>query len=763
MSISNIKWILIREIRDQLRDRRTTFMIFVLPVLLYPLLGVSLMQMSQFMLKQPSKVLIVGAHGIAQSPPLFDSNRFSPELFGEPESARLLELTFAREAAFGAEEELPRDPEERRAVARRLMEEGGFDAAVIFSSDFAQQLEQARAAVLRRAERRPNDTAEPDEALADRLPGPGIIPNSSKAKADLTVELLRNVLGEWSDRIGNANLEASDVPIIAARPFVPTIERTEEDEARRSARFWAQLFPIFMVLWAMTGAFYPAVDLCAGEKERGTLETLLSSPARRSEIVLGKLLTVMLFSMATSVLNLLSIGITGLAVMHQLPRLGPPPLTAWIWLPIALVPVAALFSALCLAMAAFARSTKEGQYYLMPLILITMPLVMAPISPNVELTLGNALIPVTGLVLLLRTLLEGQVAQALPMVAPVAAVTLACCLLAIRWAVEQFNSESVLFRESERLDLRLWARHLVREREPTPGVAMAISCGVLILVAKFFLSLAATPPTDFQSFAANAVVSQLAMILAPTLLMTVFLVSSPRQTLLLKLPLWKTIPFAALLAVVFHPVAMALQSLVMRLYPISDELRSATQGLEQVFSQAPYWQLVLLIAVLPAVCEELAFRGFILSGLRRSGNTARAIVISALLFGFAHGVMQQSMIASIVGMLIGYVAVKTGSILPGIVFHAIHNSLAVGVMKVAKGLHDGNEAQVLREDVDASKLPQFFDKIMELTGAGGLQYRTGVLVACVLGTAVVLAWFSLLRHPKTPEELHAEALRDSDD
>ena len=69
--------------------------------------------------------------------------------------------------------------------------------------------------------------------------------------------------------------------------------------------------PFLLLIWALTGAFYPAVDFCAGEKERGTLETLLTSPAERIEIVWGKLLTVMLFSMVTSVLNLLSMGITG--------------------------------------------------------------------------------------------------------------------------------------------------------------------------------------------------------------------------------------------------------------------------------------------------------------------------------------------------------------------------------------------------------------------------------------------------------------------
>ena len=91
----------------------------------------------------------------------------------------------------------------------------------------------------------------------------------------------------------------------------------------RRAAFWSKVLPFVVFIWALTGAFYPAVDLCAGEKERGTLETLLSSPAERSEIVMGKLLTIMGFSSATSLLNLLSMAITGTAVIVLQPGSFP--------------------------------------------------------------------------------------------------------------------------------------------------------------------------------------------------------------------------------------------------------------------------------------------------------------------------------------------------------------------------------------------------------------------------------------------------------
>ena len=98
---------------------------------------------------------------------------------------------------------------------------------------------------------------------------------------------------------------------------------------------------------------------------------------------------------------------------------------------------------------------------------------------------------------------------------------MAACLLSIRWAVDQFNSESVLFRESERLDLGLWLRHLLRDRQPTPTVAAAVCCGVLILVINFFMSFSLTMPDGFGGFARTVLITQLAVIAAPALLMTV--------------------------------------------------------------------------------------------------------------------------------------------------------------------------------------------------------------------------------------------------
>jgi sodium transport system permease protein len=757
MTLRNVTLILGREVRDQMRDRRTLFMIAVLPILLYPLLGISLLQVSQFMQEQPTRVLVVGSVGLATQPPLFENGQFSLRVCGDPLAARLLELHFAAEAPSS----LDKTPSDRKAEADAEVAAGQYEAALYFPPDFARRLESFRAAVRRQAHEEgkrgqspfvqstlravPANGDRPLFPAAVRLevPSPEIIHSTANEKSELAFARLTGVLQRWSEQIGEDNLAQSGVPKLAARPFMVG-SADVADSQHRGASLWARILPVLLLLWALTGAFYPAIDLCAGEKERGTLETLLCSPAARTEIVVGKLLAIMLFSIITVLLNLLSMGMTGWMVVAQMPGFGLPPPAAIAALAIALVPMSALFSTLCLALAAFARSTKEGQYYLMPLLCVALPLVVLPMSPGVDLTLGNALIPVTGVVLLLRSVLEGNYWQAVQFSPVVIMVTFAACVLAIRWAVEQFNRESVLFHASERLDVGLWLRRLWSQRQPTPSVAAAACCGTLILMVHFFVSMAGSPIGGMNDFIRTVLVSQLAVIAVPALLLTLLLARSPRQTLLLKRPPWLAVPAAALLAVALHPASNVMQSLVRQLYPISESVRPALERMQEMFRRADFLTLVLVIAILPAVCEELAFRGFILSGFRHVGHKWRAILFTAIFFGLTHGVVQQSLLACLLGTVLGFLAVQSGSILPGIVFHVVHNSLALLNSRVTPEM--------------VPEPPALRTLVTPLDG-GGCLFAWPVTLAGVLAATVLVLWFARLRAPQSPEEAAAAAIR----
>ncbi|MCG8449547.1 MAG: ABC transporter permease [Pirellulales bacterium] len=747
MKWKNVRLIFTREMRDQLRDRRTLFLIAVLPLLLYPLLGMSFFQVSQFLRNTAAKVLVVGDEELAKHewlPPLLGEEKFHASLFlRNPLERDNLLLVTSESLANNEDPQSHSNALEPLEAGSAALASGEVQVVIYFPPGFGDRLQTARESLIQRIA---GETSEETE-----LPEPQIYFNSANEKSRVAQLRVERALRNWRTSVMQTNLRDSNVPLEAARPFDLQPQDVAEEQ-QKHAVLWSKVLPFILFIWALTGAFYPAVDLCAGEKERGTLETLLASPAQRREIVWGKLLTVMTFSVVTALLNLGSMGITGKFVLAQFREitaqseqgfLSMPPLVSVVWLTVALLPVAALFSALCLACAAFARSTKEGQYYLMPLLLVIMPLMFLPMSPGVELNLGNSLIPMTGVVLLLRSMIEGQYWQALPFVVPVVGVTLICCLLAIRWAEEQFHSESVLFRESERLDLRHWLVHLVRDRLETPTFAQGILCSGLILVLIFFMNVAfatmVAGNVDFHFFFQTTFILQVVCIAMPAVLMTLLFASRRRKTLLLDhWPRWQLLLAAGLLALFMRPLGLSLAAGIEQLYPVSVEMKAQLEGMNELVRSAPnVWWIILLMALLPAVCEEVAFRGFVLSGLRHVGHKWWAIGLSSVAFGLVHPILQQQIAAAAVGMVLGYLAVQTGSLLVCIVFHAIYNGLALAIAEFSGNLYDAPwKAWIFQ---------------------GEAEFRPWVLALSAVAAIAILWWLHRLPYQRSKEERLQEA------
>jgi sodium transport system permease protein len=755
MSWRNIRLIYAREIRDQLRDRRTLFMIAVLPLLLYPLLGMSVFQLSQFLRKSEPKVVVVGADELKTGgdlPALIEGDHFASGLFDDQKAVNWLHVEFAPARAKAGKVDAEHDP--ALSQAKERLKAGDVDVVLVFPADFGDRLHELRSRIKAHASGSNGKVAaKPAEAVA--IPRPMLLFNSGKEKSRMANMHVERIVDTWKAQIERENLLASRVPANVARPFDLEPQDVAEQH-QKQALLWSKILPFVLFIWALTGAFYPAVDLCAGEKERGTLETLLSSPARRIEIVWGKLLTVMTFSTVTAVLNLTSLGFTARYVISQLSMipaaevkegLDLPPMSAALWLLAALLPMSALFSALCLACAAFARSTKEGQYYLMPLLLVSMPLMMLPMAPGAELNLGNSLIPVTGVVLLVMALVQGDFADALRYFVPVCGVTLMCCHLAIRWAVYQFNQESVLFRESERLDPRRWLMHLIRDRQDTPSLPEAFFCVVLIFIIQFFMQLALTAkapaePT-FRFLVLMIFVSQVVCIAVPAVLMAIMLTGRPLKTLLLdRMPIVSSCLVAIVLALLLHPLGVQLLHWIRDLYPVQEAAQSKLEALAQLLKTAPYsWMPYVLLAVLPAICEELAFRGFVLSGLRKLGSKRWAIGISAVFFGVAHGVIQQSISATALGLVIGYVAVQTGSLIPCMLFHMTYNGVGFASAMLP----------------DAAKQRPSLNMLFQQAASGEVLYNWPVIVICAAAAIVPFMWLHRLPYQATREEQIGEA------
>jgi sodium transport system permease protein len=503
------------------------------------------------------------------------------------------------------------------------------------------------------------------------------------------------VLLQWKNKLKEARLLRAGLPADYDEPYRLHDPERAKPVSRRAAdelfKILGQIFPFVLVMWSLAGALYPAVDVCAGEKERGTMETLLISPASREEIVWGKFLTIWVFSAATALLNLVSMGVTTWWFSQFL--VGDAfRLTTLLWGVVLLLPLSAFFSALSLAVGVYARSTKEGQYYLMPLFLITMPLIFLTLAPGVQLNAFYSMVPVTGVALLLQSLIASGTPTAMHALyfLPVLAPMIVYGWLALRWAIEQFQREEVLFREADRLDLGIWLRRLWREKRPLPSAGEAFCCFALILVLNLFTLGAGQPePLAF-------LVRSLGFVAAPALLMAVLLTTRPLQGLAIKLPSAGSLALAAGLALLLFIPATQLTYWVYQNVPgLKDALRQTYEEVGKTTNGVTSVAQVSLSVILPivagiagftlvlAVCEEVAFRGFILQGLRTRFRPWTAILLSGFLFSLYQMNVFQLIPHFLLGTVMAYLVYRSDSVLPGVVFHFVHNTLVyVGLLLV---------------------------------------------------------------------------------
>lgn len=781
MSWKNVKLIFQREVRDQLRDRRTLFMVAVLPLLLYPLLGVGMVQMTVTFSEQVRRIVIIGADQIP-APSLLEGGRLNPAYFDSPQAADQLQLATDLPGGLKQEtdpqihqrlEEFFQQAGERRDRIERLADiqwqlarwtgaappaglmdeervlrqevehwfsQSPVQVLILFPTNFLERYRQVSEEIRQR---------EQSDSSPIVLPRPILLHNSANEKSEVAYRRVQYALQNWEDALLQQRLNEANLPLSLPHP-VPITKVDLAEATQLAANVWSKIFPALLVIMSVTGAFYPAIDLGAGEKERGTMETLLISPASRTEIVFGKFLTVMVFSLSTALLNLVSMGFTG---KHMLSAIGAarsspmgdlsfPPLQSLMWVVLLAIPLAALFSALSLSLAMFARSSKEGQYYLTPLLLVTMGLTMFCLNPGVELNPYYSVLPVTGPALLLKALLLGSAETPVALyVFPVLLTSCGYSALALWWATEQFQREDVLFREAERFELRLWIRHLLREKEPTPSFSEAAVCFVIIALLQFLFLTSMQGTGDQLDSPRNIVIVQIIYLIAtvgaPPLFMALLLTTNLRKTLKLSLPSGSMLAAGVVLSLSLQPLALELMGRLDRFFP---PLPPGTQQILEAMGagSVPWWLALSAFALAPAICEELAFRGFILSGLQRSRRRWLPIVISALLFGVIHMIPKQQFNAALLGLVLGLLAVRSGSLLPGVVFHFIFNGTQVMASRLTS------------DDLQHS-VARWLMRIEGVEEAAHLRFSSLMLVGCAVVSGLILRW--LIRTPNSfPEE-----------
>lgn len=380
----------LKEIRDNLRDRRTLLSALVFGPLFGPVLFAMMMKFvidrEMEEVNQPVPVTVVGAE---HAPALVD------QLGMHGADVTLSDET--PEALLAADNEL--------AVLR-------------IPPDFAETLASGHRASV--------------EVWHD----------AAKRKSDQRADRVADILEGWGNKIAALRLVARGVAPELVRPVI--IDRQDvSTAASRSSLIFAML-PYFVLLAGILGCFYLAIDATAGERERGSLEPLLCLPVGRGKLVMGKILAAVAFSLASLALSIVMFSLAMPRIgLEAIGMNGNLSVAQVLMMFLATAPFALFAAGMLTLVASFAKSYKEAQTYLSVVMLIPLiPVIISSIK-SVDLTLGGALVPGLSQHLIILEIIKG-VEVAPVMILASAGGTLALGLLMSLAATWIYRSERIL-------------------------------------------------------------------------------------------------------------------------------------------------------------------------------------------------------------------------------------------------------------------------------------------------------------------------------
>lgn len=401
MNRRNIAVVYRKELTDSLRDRRTVISMIVVPIFLMPVLtifvgAVSASLIGRARLQVPS-VMVVGGE---DSPQILAALRTFPDVQVVPAASDYAQ----------------------QIIDKKIR------AAVEIPSDFDARIERG-------------DTA---RVRIDMYQG--------EINSGFGADKLEKFFQDFRERTIRRRLDARRLPENLAEPIL--VEETNVAPPEKvSGVVLGGLIPYFVIILALTGTMYPAMDLTVGEKERGTIETILCSPISRTNLVLGKFLMVLTASLATAALAIASMGLTLAAASHmvggvsQFGKMGlqfqiNPRAVLWVF--VMIVPLAVLFSAALLAISLFAKSFKEAQSYLSPLTIVVIAPAILSVLPGVELNARLSLVPILNTSLVSKEIVSGTYHW--NYIALIFGSSCVYAAAALWTAIRLFQREDVLFR-----------------------------------------------------------------------------------------------------------------------------------------------------------------------------------------------------------------------------------------------------------------------------------------------------------------------------
>ena len=641
MNISAVKALFKKEISDIFRDKKTLFMMIVIPLVLYPLMIVGMtLLFSTIIANQEETVYKVAFCDVPAK------EEFQRVLDDEKD-----DLTYKVEIVES------KHPEKE-------LEEGKIHAYVKYKP--AKDGKEGFVT---------------DEKGVVYLNGQLLV---TYYDADQTSSAARkaveDLINQYQDNLRKRNLETlklgEDALLYPVKYKTAGISSVEENIGSSLG----QMIPMMIIISIMLGAIYPAIDVTAGEKERGTLETLLTLPVSNFEMITSKFLAVSVIACVSALLNMISMSGACIFMVKTLAEGESFHVDVASFLPAALLTVVvmlafALFvTAVCLCVCVFAKSFKEANNYSTPIMLVFMFGSFVTMVPKIELDAKTALIPIVNVSLLIKKLFSFKYDYTL--IAIVLLMNIIYALLTVMILGRIYNSESVLFSEG------LGSVKLIRPRSSMkkgqfPGIGDAVFMSCISLLLMLYLGMAASAKMGIWS----VFVTQGILLFVP-LLYGWYIKTDFRALYQFRIPKGKHVLgcFALWIGTFI--------GIMMLSYPLSQmrTMKESAQAVEEVFAaymDQPFWVILLMLALMPAIVEECFFRGFLFGTLRNRLRPVVAILIASAVFGIYHMSLIKFFTTSLLGLAFVYAAYRSKSIFCSMLMHFCNNGISLFVSKYA--------------------------------------------------------------------------------
>ena len=435
-------------------------------------------------------------------------------------------------------------------------------------------------------------------------------------------------------------------------------------ESQVSGSNIGRFFTVILVVWLVAAGSVAAMDIIAGEKERGTLETLITTAAGRTEIATAKHLAIFTVGLSITFIQILYA-----LIYIRLRVIELPPdfaidlsMKSILELFILFVPLAAAIAAALLIVSAHARTYKEAQMHFFPLYLGSLVPALAAVLPGLKSRSIIAFIPLANVSVAAREVLTGRPD-------PVMILTTVCVMsliatTLIRYSAKLLSREDIVVSTQHEQSLLEGGEQLFQHR---------VFLWFLVMWAVMFAVAANVAQQEVRG---QLVFNEIGIFLVGSFLMV-------RQYRLnlgevigarrIRWPVWIAVLMAVPAAQI---VALAFFRIVSTVIPTPGELvREVSQQMAP--AGLPIWQMYLFMAFLPAICEEFAFRGLLLHGLRRRFHPIVLCLLVGVIFGVFHYTLLRIAPTALLGVILTGIALMTGSILPGMLFHAAYNSYAI--------------------------------------------------------------------------------------